>query len=101
METKSKEKQKVLDILPIGFKLIDNDSTPEEKGYFYAINDGTVHYNKDYGAENKGKIYIYFNTNYNGVDIFAEIRQDAGTRKVYHGIIPNREFFIDILTNIR
>ena len=98
-----KTKQDLLDILPIGFTLIDNDndSTPEAKGYFCAINDGTVHYNEDYGAENKGKIYIYFNTNYNGKDIFAEIRQDADTRKVYHGIIPTKEFFTELITNIR
>jgi hypothetical protein len=98
-------KQDLLDILPIGFKLIDNDndSTSEAKGYFCAINEGTVHYNKDYSKypEGKGKVYIYFNINYSVNGIFAEIRQDADTRTVYNGIIPNREFFINLVTNIR
>lgn len=98
-----RKKQDLLDILPIGIELIKNDKAPEDKGYYKAINDGTVHYNKDYSKfpEGKGKVIIYFNINYSDTGIFAEIQQDAGTRKVYHGIIPDRAFFIYLLTNIR
>lgn len=96
-------KQDLLDILPIGIELVDNDTdnTPESRGYYKARNDGSVVYNKDYGKMSKGKIIIYFNLNYSVSGIFAEIREDADSRKVYHGVIPNREFFIDLLTNIR
>ena len=96
-------KQDLLNILPIGITLIDNDneSTPEAVGYFRGINDGTVSYNKDYGRQGRGKLIIYFNINYSETGIFAQIEEDGGTRKIYHGIIPSKEFFIDILTNIR
>ena len=97
-------KQDLLDILPIGFDLFDNDhNNSEDKGYFAATNNGTVHYNKDYSdfPEPRRKVIIYFNINYSVNGIFAEVRQDGDSRTVYNGIVPNKEFFIDLLSNIR
>lgn len=96
-------REDLLDILPDGIELVENDKGSEERGYYKAINSGTICYNKDYSIspEGKGKVVMYFNINYSHNGIFAEIRQDADTRKVYHGIVPNREFFISLLTNIR
>lgn len=98
-----REKRDLLDILPSGIELIKNDKGSEERGYYKAINNGTVHYNKDYSdfPEGKGKVVIYFNINYSKNGIFAEIRQDADTRKVFHGIIPSKTFFTNLLINIR
>lgn len=106
MGTLKRTKKDLIDILPIGIKLIGNNSrnTPEKKGYFKAINDGTIHYNKDYNvnfSESEGKVLIYFYINYSENGIFAEVRQDGDTRTVYNGIIPNKEFFINLLNNIR
>ena len=99
----NRTKEDLLKILPDGIELVKNDISPEEKGYYKAINDGTVRYNEDYSKfpEGRGKVVIYFNINYSKTGIFVEIRQDAGTRKVFHGIIPSKEVFITILSNIR
>jgi len=72
-------------------------------GYFEYRNDGTKHYNKDYNKtfpEPKGKVIIYVNFTY-GETPFIGITQDGDTRIVYNGVCSSKEFFIDLINNVR
>ncbi len=87
-------------MLDLGFEFIpaENNSI----GYFKYQNNATVHWNKDYSEfpEPKGKVIIYVNMHYSDLP-FVEIRQDGGTRCVYHGICPSKLFLEMLLTSIR
>lgn len=67
-------------------------------------NNATILWDKDYNAEfpePKGKVIINVNTEYRKNKCFATIQNDGGTRKVYNGVVPNEEFLIQLLKNIR
>ena len=113
----SEHYQEVVDLLTnndrmkkeLGFKLDEtkDKNNPEDSAYLKYINTGKIHYNIHYGAfpEPQGKVIIYLRLDYDKSKdtsaIFAEIRQDGDTRKVYHGIIPSIEFLKQLLYSIR
>lgn len=88
----------------LGFEIREETS----KGYYKYQNNGTIHYNKDYNRdfpEPRGKVLISVNTTCttsDGVNIpYIGIKQDAGTRTVYDGLCPDKNFLIQLLNNIR
>ena len=105
----SKEAREVFDnsvdkLKKLGFEIREETS----KGYYKYQNNGTIHYNKDYNRdfpEPRGKVLISVNTTCttsDGVNIpYIGIKQDAGTRTVYDGLCPDKNFLIQLLNNIR
>jgi len=86
-------------MLKLGFILIS-----DKDNYLKYVNNGKIHYNVDYNdkfPEPKGKVYLYFNCNYNGKDLFLGIRQDGDTRNVYNGICNSEEFLKTLLYSVR
>ena len=71
------------------------------------VNTGKFLYNQHYSPfpEPQGKVEIYTDLRYGAImgnpAVFIEIRQDGGTRKVFHGIIQSVEFFKQLLYSIR
>ena len=78
------------------------DCKKNEHPYCTYVNDGSKHRNKDYSQfpEPRGKVIVHCNHNYSDLP-FITIEQDGGTRTVYHGLCPSKEFLETILNNIR
>jgi len=91
-------------LLPANMKMLGFDCIKDTNPYFVYLNDGTKHRNKDYNSlypEPKGRIELSCNLDYNCDEASLGIKQDGGTRTVYHGICPTEEFLESLLLNIR
>lgn len=89
---------------PEEMKKMGFDLIKDEDGYLAYQNDGTVQFNTDYNKdfpEGKGKVLINFNTTYSDTHAFLGIKQDAGTRTVYYGVVDNKTFLQWLIAAIR
>jgi hypothetical protein len=80
------------------------DCAKSNDNYATYINNGSRHWNKDYNsdfAESRGRVVIHINRDYGKTGTFAQIEQDGGTRKVFHGSIASYEALVMTLASIR
>lgn len=86
-------------MLHLGFELIS-----DKDGYLKYQNNATILYNQDYNKhhpEPKGKVILYFNTNYTETSIYLQIRQDGDTRTVFNGVCDTALFLKLLLESVR
>ena len=93
---------------PDNMKKLGFDCLEDKHPYYKYGNNATVHYNIDYNSqfpEPKCKVLINCNidhvTSNKGIIPYMEILQDGGSRKVYNGLCPSKEFLLELLNNNR
>ncbi len=88
---------------PANMKVLGFDCLKDSGDYLKYVNDGTLHYNKDYNRtcpEPKGKVIIYVNFEYGDIP-FVGIRQDGDSRNVYNGVCETEDFLKQLLNSVR
>lgn len=91
-------------LMPDNMKILGFNCITSRHPYYKYENDGTKHYNKDYNKqfpEGSGKVWISVNLDGTPYGAYMEIKQDGGTRKVYHGVVDTEDFFVLLLNRIR
>lgn len=81
-------------INPENMKALGYSLVKEEGGILTYTNNGGVEF-PHYGPAAKGKRYIYFNTTFKD-KLFLGIKEDGGTRTVFHGFITEISDFLTI-----